>query len=148
MNSFAQTIKTACYLLLAVAGIVCLGCGYQPRSHLQRTDITAQVTSGGQPLAGALIDFANLDNGEAYGGTLNDQGRIDLKGVATGQYTITIQPPPGDPLPGSPRQVPQNVQGIPRPFRVPHMSPLNALVSDSESAFTYDLKDFDLSRKR
>ncbi|WP_207395943.1 carboxypeptidase-like regulatory domain-containing protein [Bremerella alba] len=115
---------------------------------MKRTDISAQVTSGGKPLAGALIDFANHENGEAYGGTLDDQGRVDLKDVALGQYTITIQPPPGDPLPGAPRQIPKGLRGIPRPFYGPHTSPLNAMVSDDESKFTYELTDFDLSAKR
>ncbi len=135
-------------LLGTIASLSLAGCSQQPRSHLKRTDISAQITQGGKPLTGALIDFASHENGEAYGGTLDEQGRVDLKGVAVGQYVITIQPPPGDPLPGSPRQIPKNVQAIPRSFRIPNTSPLIASVSDSESAFTYDLKDFDLSKKR
>ncbi|EAQ82622.1 carboxypeptidase-like regulatory domain-containing protein [Blastopirellula marina] len=125
-----------------------VGCSHQPRSNIERTDISATVTNGGSPLTGALIDLSNPENGEAYGGTLDGEGRVSLLGVAIGNYTITVQPPAGDPLPEAPSRVPVDVLQIPRQFRAPHQTPLHATVSDENSTFTFDLQDFEISKKQ
>lgn len=136
--------------LLVEVGLVSLlaGCGHQPRSHVERTNISATVTSGGNPLGGALIDLSNSENGEAYGGTLDAEGRVHLTGVAKGTYTITLQPPPGDPLPDAPAKLPADVWKIPHQFRNPQASPLHASISEDECTFTYDLKDVAFQAKR
>ncbi|UUO06019.1 carboxypeptidase-like regulatory domain-containing protein [Blastopirellula sp. J2-11] len=135
-------------LTICLSCCVLVGCSHQPRSHIERTDISATVTNGGSPLAGALIDFSNPDSGEAYGGTLDAEGRVRLLGVAVGNYKITVQPPPGDPLSDTPSRVPQEDMQISRQFRASHLTPLQASVSDEKSDFAFELKDFDLSKKR
>ena len=139
------TLKTPYRITLGIAlfavTLMNCGCGMSPRAHLKRVDISASVTQDGQPLSGLLIDFSNDENGEAYGGTLDSQGQLRLQGVAVGTYRVTLQIPPGDPVPDGPRKESRPRPVISRQFQAPQTSPLVALVSANETRFAYELRD-------
>lgn len=134
------TLLGTCALLLFT------GCGHEPRSHIQRTDISARITNGSYPLAGALVNFSNPENGEAYGGTLDDQGNVQIKEMAVGNYTITVLPPPGDPVLEKPEKRVRDTMNIPKQFFTPRKSPLHASIGDGENHFEYDLQDNALAK--
>ncbi|MEW4454646.1 hypothetical protein AB1L30_18425 [Bremerella sp. JC817] len=117
------------------------GCSQQPRGHLQRVDVTAKVTLDGQPLNGVLIDFTDRQTGEAYGGTLDAEGCLSLKGVAVGIYTITLQPASGDPVPEGRQKEARPRSTLARQFLSPQTSPLAAKVTADENHFTYELRE-------
>ncbi|MFA8016151.1 hypothetical protein [Bremerella cremea] len=127
--------------MLSILLSIVIGCSQQPRGHLQRVNVTAKVTQDDQPLSGVLIDFIDRQTGEAYGGTLDPEGCLDLKGVAVGNYTITLQPAPGDPAPEGRNKEARPRSTLARQFLSPQTSPLAANVTADENHFTYEMRE-------
>src|SRR2546429_9132789 len=50
----------------------------------------------GQPLAGAVVEFANLDNGQKYNIKTNNKGEYFSLGITPGKYKVTLYKTPDD----------------------------------------------------
>src|SRR5215469_16697058 len=50
----------------------------------------------GKPIAGAIVEYDNLDNGQKYNLKTNNKGEYFSLGVAAGKYKVTLYKTPDD----------------------------------------------------
>src|SRR5882762_9463039 len=50
----------------------------------------------GKPIAGAVVEFANLDNGQKYNLKTNGKGEYFSLGISPGKYKVTLYRSPED----------------------------------------------------
>lgn len=120
------------------------GCGRTPGSDKPRGEITITITNGGTPIPKGQVDLANEETGEGGGGPLDEAGTATIEMVAVGNYTVTINPPPQEPIaPGMEQPAPQTKDDsrIPPRVRKIKTSPLTVEVKAGTNEFTFDLKE-------
>lgn len=131
-------------LPLLLGFTVLSGCSHTPGSDKPRRDVSITVTLGGTPVTAGLVNLENPQTGEGGGGSLTEEGVVNIPNVALGTYSVTILPPEMDPVPPEPGQAaaPKKASpAIPARFRDSKSSPLQLEVKDDSSEFSFDLKD-------
>lgn len=143
---FLQTLRFTALIAVSIFLLtVNTGCGHTPGAEKTRGAITIKITNGGDPVAEGQVDLANEETGEGGGGPLDEAGTATIEMVAVGNYTVTINPPPQEPVaPGMDQAAaqPKEYANIPTKVRKIQTSPLTVEVKSGSSEFTFDLKDF------
>lgn len=88
------------------------------------------------------VDLSNDKTGEGGGGLLDETGTTTIERVALGEYTLTINPPPQQPVvPGMEQKPspPRDYKNIPATVRKIKTSPLKVKVKSGSNKFTFDL---------
>ena len=119
-------------------------CSRTPGADKPRGEISITITNGGAPVSEGQVDLANEETGEGGGGPLDESGTATIEMVAVGKYTVTISPPPQDPIaPGmdQPAPQPKEYPNIPTKVRKIQTSPLTVDVQSGANEFTFDLKE-------
>ncbi|QDV52221.1 hypothetical protein [Gimesia fumaroli] len=134
---------------LALTGLLVLflvglnSCDHSPGSDKPRGDVTILIKNGSEPVTDVQVDLVNEQTGEGGGGTLDDEGKTTMTMVALGSYTVTINPPPEEPvIPGietAPKPKPS--LAIPKLAQKIATSPLKVEVGSGTNEFTFDLKE-------
>ena len=85
----------ACLLKWSAAVATCLlaGCG------VSTGDVSGDIKYDGKPLAGATVTFYDSNN-KAISSVVSDEGKYDVKGVATGTAKIAVVTPLAISFPG------------------------------------------------
>jgi hypothetical protein len=120
------------------------GCGHTPGTEKPRGEITIKITNGGAPVPEGQVDLANEETGEGGGGPLDATGTATIEMVALGSYTVTVNPPPQEPVaPGMDQASaqPKEYANIPAKVRKIQTSPLTVEVKSGTNEFTFDLKE-------
>ncbi|WP_417388780.1 hypothetical protein [Gimesia sp.] len=145
--------KAACSPLqhsLVISGCALLfllelsGCSRTPGSDKPSGSVTIQITNGTEPVTEGQVDLVNEQTGEGGGAALNSEGTASLEMVALGEYVVTVNPPPQEPL--IPGQAPPEVKeyaNIPAKVRQIKSSPLKLEVKSGANEFAFDLKSAD-----
>ncbi|OWK45148.1 carboxypeptidase-like regulatory domain-containing protein [Fimbriiglobus ruber] len=133
--------------MLAAAG----GCG----DGLKRVSVQGKLTAGGQPLAGATVQFipSNAVAGEGGIGRTDADGAFTLtgsrngaKGVVPGQYKVRVSrlvARDGTALPPDAKQAdnPGCRESVPAKYTSVDGSPLNATVPEAGGALTIEIPE-------
>ena len=142
---FAASLLRSAGCCLLVLSIGVLGCGSPSNGpDKPRGGVVITVTYDGQPVTEGRVDLSHPSSGEGGGGELDSDGVVRIDGVAHGQYTVTVIPPPADPKPPESGQAPPPVKeypNIPAQFRLSSSSPLKAEVKEGTSEFKFELKE-------
>jgi hypothetical protein len=84
-------------LLVAVLGIVAVGCGSPAKKGSEPVyPVSGVITRGGRPVAGADVTFYNAEKNRSAFGRTNDQGAYKLTtfssndGAVEGSHVVTI----------------------------------------------------------
>ncbi|MEQ8851764.1 carboxypeptidase-like regulatory domain-containing protein [Gimesia sp.] len=119
-------------------------CSRTPGSDKPRGEISITITNGGDPVPEGQVDLVNEQTGEGGGGPLNESGTATIEMVAVGNYTLTVNPPPQEPIaPGmdQPEKQPKEYANIPEKVRKIQTSPLTVDVQSGTNEFSFDLKE-------
>ncbi len=142
--------KAACNNLkhtLVISGCALLfllelsGCSHTPGADKPRGTVIIKVTNGTDPVTEGQVDLVNEETGEGGGGTLNSDGTASLEMVALGSYTVTVNPPPQEPVvPGQAPPAVKTYENIPSQVRKINTSPLKLKVEPGSNEYAFDLK--------
>lgn len=119
-------------------------CSRTPGSDKPRGEISITITNGGDPVPEGQVDLVNEETGEGGGGPLDESGTATIEMVAVGKYTVTVNPPPEEPIaPGmdQPAAQPKEYPNIPNKVRKIQTSPLTVDVQSGTNEFSFDLKE-------
>ncbi|MEQ8853893.1 hypothetical protein [Gimesia sp.] len=119
-------------------------CSRTPGSDKPRGEISITITNGGDPVPEGQVDLVNEETGEGGGGPLDESGTATIEMVAVGNYTVTVNPPPEEPIaPGmdQPAAQPKEYPNIPNKVRKIQTSPLTVDVQSGTNEFSFDLKE-------
>ncbi|QDT92584.1 hypothetical protein [Gimesia algae] len=135
-------------LVISGCALLCVlelsGCSRTPGAEKPRGAVTIQITNGTDPVTEGQVDLVNEQTGEGGGGTLNSDGTASLEMVALGTYTVTVNPPPQEPVvPGQAPPAVKNYENIPTQVRKINTSPLKLKVKSGSNEFAFDLKQTD-----
>tara|TARA_R110001592_G_scaffold316202_2_gene592498 strand:+ start:3230 stop:3685 length:456 start_codon:yes stop_codon:yes gene_type:complete len=120
------------------------GCSRTPGAEKPRGSVTIQITNGTEPVTEGQVDLVNEQTGEGGGGALNSEGTASLEQVALGSYTVTVNPPPQEPvIPGQAPPEVKSYENIPSKVRQIKTSPFKLEVKSGANEFAFDLKQAD-----
>ncbi|MCA9006724.1 MAG: hypothetical protein KDA70_15730, partial [Planctomycetaceae bacterium] len=142
-----QTASRSLLQTLVISGCALLfllelsGCSRVPGAEKPRGSVTIQITNGTEPVTEGQVDLVNEQTGEGGGGALNGDGTASLEMVALGSYTVTVNPPPQEPLvPGQAPPEVKSYENIPPQVRQIKTSPFKLEVKLGANEFAFDLK--------